>query len=192
MVFGQADLPESGDRQRPAGDPERRTTARALGEHLAAVVNVRDFGAMGDGVTDDAVAFAAAILAAQTRSSPVYMPASATPYVVGVPLTLDGVALVGEGAGSTLKLAASSGSALQVMGTGYRLSGLRLLGPGVNGVPGGPDDVDLSAVSLEGITIAAGAGRRYRPSSSAAAMVRLAGCGNKAMVRLISFFCNVE
>ncbi len=157
MVFGQADLPESGDASGLLVTPSGGTTARALGEHLAAVVNVRDFGAMGDGVTDDAAAFAAAILAAETRSSPVYVPASATPYVVGAPLTLDSVTLVGEGAGSTLKLAASSGSALQVMGTGPRLSGLRLLGPGVNGVPGGPADVDLSAVSLEGITIAAGA-----------------------------------
>ena len=157
MVFGQADLPESGDASGLLVTPSGGTTARALGEHLAAVVNVRDFGAMGDGVTDDAAAFAAAILAAETRSSPVYVPASATPYVVGAPLTLDSVTLVGEGAGSTLKLAASSGSALQVMGTGSRLSGLRLLGPGVNGVPGGPADVDLSAVSLEGITIAAGA-----------------------------------
>ena len=157
MAFGQADLPESGDASGLLVTPSGGTTARALGEHLATLVNVRDFGAMGDGVTDDAAAFAAAILAAQTRASPVYVPASATPYVVAAALTLDGVVLVGEGAGSTLKLAASTGSALRLMGTGSRLSGLRLLGPGVNGVPGGPADVDLSAVSLEGITIAAGA-----------------------------------
>ena len=44
--------------QRAAVTPSGGTTARALGEHLATLVNVRDFGAIGDGVTDDAAAFA--------------------------------------------------------------------------------------------------------------------------------------
>ena len=154
MVFGLADLPESGDASGLVVTPSGATTARALGEHLAALVNVRDFGAMGDGVTDDAAAFEAAILAAATRSSPVYVPASPTAYVLGATLTLDGVVMIGEGAGSTLKLAASSGSALELTGTGPRLGGLRLLGPGVNGVPSGPADVDLSAVSLDGLMVA--------------------------------------
>jgi Pectate lyase superfamily protein len=157
MVFGQAELPESGDASGLLVTPSGGTTARALGEHLAAMVNVRDFGAMGDGVTDDAAAFEAALLAAAARSSPVYVPASPTAYVLGATLTVDGVVLVGEGAGSTLKLAASSGSALELVGTGPRLSELRLLGPGVNGVPSGPADVDLSAVSLDGVTVVSGA-----------------------------------
>ncbi len=153
MAFGQAELPESGDASGLVVTASGGTTARALGEHLAALANVRDFGAMGDGVTDDAAAFAAAILAAVTRSSSVYVPASPTAYVLGASLTIDGVALVGEGAGSMLKLAASSGSALQLTGSGPRVGGLRLLGPGVNGVPSGPTHVDLSAVSLDGITV---------------------------------------
>ena len=117
MVFGQAELPSSGDASGLLVTPSGGTTARALGEHLAALVNVRDFGAIGDGVTDDAAAFQAAIATAQTRSSPVYVPASPTAYLLGATLTLDGVALVGEGAGSTLKLALSSGAALQLMGS---------------------------------------------------------------------------
>jgi hypothetical protein len=154
MAFGQADLPTNGDASGLLVTPSGGTTARALGEHLAALVNVRDFGAMGDGVTDDAAAFASAILAAKAHSTPLYVPASPTSYLLGATLTLDGVVLVGEGAGSTLKLAASSGSALQLTGTGPRLNGLRLLGPGVNGLPSGPADVNLSAVSLDGITVA--------------------------------------
>ena len=43
--------------QRVGVTPSGGTTARALGEHLATLVNVRDFGAVGDGVTDDAAAF---------------------------------------------------------------------------------------------------------------------------------------
>jgi hypothetical protein len=156
-VFGQADLPSNGDASGLLVTPSGGTTARALGEHLAALVNVRDFGAIGDGVTDDATAFAAAILAAQTRLAPVYVPASPTAYVLGANLTLDGVALVGEGAGSTLKLAATGGSALQLTGVGARLAALRLLGPGVNGMPSGPADVDLSAVNMDGITVLSGA-----------------------------------
>ncbi len=156
MVFGWAELPESGDASGLLVTPSGGTTGRALGEHLAALVNVRDFGAMGDGVTDDATAFQAAILAATTRSSPVYVPASPTAYVLGATLTLDSVVMTGEGAGSTLKLAAASGAAIQLTGTGPRLSGLRLLGPGVDGVPGGPGDVDLSVVGLDGITVESG------------------------------------
>jgi hypothetical protein len=156
MVFGETELPSSGDASGVLVTSSGGTTARALGEHLATLVNVRDFGAMGDGVTDDAVAFQAAIAAAQTRSSPVYVPASPTAYLLGATLTLDGVSMVGEGAGSTLKLALSSGSALQLMGNGPRLSGLRLLGPGVTSPPSGPADVDLSGVSLNGITVLSG------------------------------------
>ncbi len=99
----------------------------------------------------------AAILAAATRSSPVYVPASPTAYVLGASLTLDGVVLVGEGAGTTLKLATSTGAAIELTGSGPRVSGLRLLGPGVSGVPSGPADVDLSAVSLDGIMVASAA-----------------------------------
>jgi hypothetical protein len=156
MVFGPAELPSSGEASGLLVTPSGSTTARALGEHLAALVNVRDFGAVGDGVTDDTAAFQAAIAAAQTRSSPVYVPASPTAYVVGATLTLDGVPLLGEGAGSTLRLALSSGAGLQLMGSGPRLSGLRLLGPGASAVPSGPVDVDLSGVSLDGITVLSG------------------------------------
>src|SRR5687768_10603593 len=156
MVFGQAELPSSGDASGLLVTPSDGTTARVLGEHLAALVNVRDFGAIGDGVTDDAAAFQAAIATAQTRSSPVYVPASPTAYLLGAALTLDGVTLVGEGAGSTLKLALSSGAALQLIGSGPRLSGLRLLGPGASVVPSGPADVDLNGVNLDGIAILGG------------------------------------
>ena len=157
MAFGQSELPSSGDASGLLVTPSGGTTARVLGEHLAALVNVRDFGAVGDGVTDDAGAFQAAIATAQTRSSPVYVPASPTAYLLGASLTLDGVALVGEGAGSTLKLALSSGAALQLVGTGPRLSGLRLLGPGASAVPSSPADVDLSGISLDGVAILGGA-----------------------------------
>jgi Pectate lyase superfamily protein len=156
MVFGETELPSSGDASGVLVTSSGGTTARALGEHLATLVNVRDFGAMGDGATDDAAAFQAAIATALTSSSSVYVPASPTAYLLGAALMLDGVALVGEGSGSTLKLALPSGPALQLMGSGPRLSALRLLGPGVTAPPSVPADVDLSGVSLDAITVLSG------------------------------------
>ena len=69
VAFGEAELPTSGDASGVLVTPNGATTARSLGEHLAARVNVRDFGALGDGVTDDSAAFAAAITAAQSRAA---------------------------------------------------------------------------------------------------------------------------
>jgi hypothetical protein len=108
MVFGQSELPISGDASGQLVTPAGATTGRALGEHLAAVVNVRDFGAIGDGVSDDSAAFQAALAAAQVRSGVAYVPASPNPYVIGAALVLDGVGLVGDGPGSLLKLALAS------------------------------------------------------------------------------------
>ncbi len=157
MVFGQAELPNSGDGNGVMVTPAGASTARALGEHLAATVNVRDFGAIGDGVTDDSAAFQAAITAAQARSAVVTVPASATPYLIGASLVLDGVALLGDGPGSMLKLGLASGFALQLTGDAPRLAGLRLLGPGANVWPQSAADVDLSTVALDAVQIAAGA-----------------------------------
>ena len=156
MVFGQSELPISGDASGQLVTLAGATTARALGEHLAAVVNVRDFGAIGDGVSDDTAAFQAALTAAQARSCPVYVPASSNPYVIGAGLVLDGVRLIGDGPGSILKLALGS-FGLRLTGDAPRVADLRLLGPGANAWPEGAGNVDLSGVALDGVQIAAGA-----------------------------------
>ncbi len=157
MVFGQSELPISGDANGLLVTPAGATTARGLGEHLATIVNVRDFGAIGDGVSDDSVAFQAALLAAQARSGAVYVPASSNPYVIGVGLVVDGVALIGAGPGSMLKLGLAIGYGLQLTGDAPRLADLRLLGPGAGAWPSTAANVDLSGVALDGVQIAAGA-----------------------------------
>ncbi|MGH6919262.1 MAG: glycosyl hydrolase family 28-related protein, partial [Geminicoccaceae bacterium] len=126
-------------------------------EHTAALVNVRDFGALGDGVTDDSAAFVAAITAAQARAARVYVPASATPYVQGATLVLEGVTMIGDGAGSTLRVGLPSGAGIQLAGNGAGLIGLRVLGSGAAAWPGSAADVDLGAVALDGVRIASGA-----------------------------------
>lgn len=50
------------------------TTARTLANRFADVVNVKDFGAVGDGVTDDTSAIQAAFLAASSASREIYFP----------------------------------------------------------------------------------------------------------------------
>ena len=157
VAFGPAELPTGGDASGALVTPNGATTARALGEHLAAAVNVRDFGALGDGITDDSAAFAAAISAAQSRAAVVYVPASPTPYLLGASLVLDGTTMVGDGAGSTLKMGLPAARACSLRGSGAGLAGLRVLGPGASSWPESPSDVDLSAVALDGIRIASGA-----------------------------------
>jgi hypothetical protein len=157
MVFGQSELPISGDASGQLVTAAGAPTARALGEHLAAIVNVRDFGAIGDGVSDDSAAFQAALAAAQARSGAAYVPASSNAYLIGAGLVLDGVGLVGDGPGSLLKLALASGFGLQLAGDAPRVAGLRLLGPGADTWPQSAEDVDLGAVALNGIQLAAGA-----------------------------------
>jgi hypothetical protein len=163
-IFGQADLPDNGDASGAAVTAAGGITARALGEHLASAVNVRDFGAIGDGTTDDAAAVGAAVAAAAARKALIYVPASAGAYVLASGITLTGLRMVGDGPGSLLKLAPASGFGIQLAGSGAGLAGLRLLGPGASSWPEAASEVELSGISLDGIRIAAGAlaGRVFR------------------------------
>jgi pectate lyase-like protein len=190
VVFGETELPTSGDASGVLVTPNGAPTARSLGEHLAAAVNVRDFGALGDGITDDSAAFAAAVTAAQSRSARVYVPASATPYLLGTGLVLDGVVMLGDGPGSTLKTALASGAGLELSGSGAGLVALRVLGPGASNWPGSPADVDLSAMTPDGVRIASGA------ADAALRSVEIAGCatalaiegGTRAVVDCAFFY----
>ena len=71
------------------------TELRTLSERFSDVVNVKDFGAKGDGVTDDTAAIQAALL---LSIKPVYFPAGA--YVVSKTLNVkDYQSLIGEAGG---------------------------------------------------------------------------------------------
>lgn len=84
------------------------TTQRTLGERFADVVNVRDFGAKGDGQHDDTEAFRAAGDAA-TEGGTIYVPAGT--YVLGGRIFTKPVNFVGAGQGATiLKIEASGDS----------------------------------------------------------------------------------
>ena len=97
-------------------------TPQALNSRSGLVFNVKDpdFGAVGDGATDDTAAIQAAInaitnatgtlgVAPFTAGGVVYIPPSDNPYIISSPLILDrSVWLIGGGPGSMLYLADSS------------------------------------------------------------------------------------
>lgn len=97
---------------------------RPIRDKLADRVSVKDFGAAGDGVSDDTLAFHAALTAAKAVEVP------AGTYRLTNTLTLAyGQTLTGVGQASVLKAAAGAGFDLIHLPDGYAtLSGLRLEG----------------------------------------------------------------
>jgi len=74
------------------------TESRNLQDRFADVINVKDFGAVGDGVADDTAAIQAAIDFAATDKKNVFIPASNNEYIVSSTLTIpQGVFVIGEG-----------------------------------------------------------------------------------------------
>ena len=75
------------------------TTARSLADRFADVVNVLDYGATGDGVTDDTTAIQNAASAATAASKPLYAPAGTYRMTTGITVTHG---LIGDGPSDTI------------------------------------------------------------------------------------------
>jgi hypothetical protein len=119
--------------------PYTGAVSRTVNAKLAEAISVKDFGAVGDGVTDDSVAIKAAIA---RNAGAVRFPAG-TYYVAAPPLVVPKpITLIGEGAYiSTIKCNVSTGSTKACIvfagvDTSNRISGgmmdLRILGPNFN------------------------------------------------------------
>lgn len=67
--------------------------AGTIQAQMAATVSVRDYGASGDGITDDSAAFQAAIVTAKEAGCPVYVPPGR--YAISRTLTLEGIGMTG-------------------------------------------------------------------------------------------------
>jgi hypothetical protein len=77
------------------------TTARNLVTREADVVNVKDFGAVGDGVTDDTAAIQAAINSTATNNKLIFLPEGQY-LIAGLTVAHSNFALIGSGASSVL------------------------------------------------------------------------------------------
>lgn len=106
-------------------------------------INVKDFGATGDGVTDDATAFQLALNAAAARGNAFVWLAPAATYKCGSGLTIDTnkVGIIGNGAtvtfatmttGSALTITQSNadGNARNAFNHVHPISGVTFVGPG--------------------------------------------------------------
>jgi hypothetical protein len=106
------------------------TTARWMSDRAADVVNVKDFGAVGDGVTDDTAAINAAIATGKVVRIPADFVALFTPPLL---VDVDGVSIVGDNRyTSVLKPTATAQPAI-VIGRnrdtfGVHIENLKLLG----------------------------------------------------------------
>lgn len=79
------------------------------------VVSVKDFGAVGDGVTNDASAVQAAIDVCETLKKPLFFPAGTYYMTSGITVQQKEVHIIGEGSESTiLEFNVSSGVAMDV------------------------------------------------------------------------------
>jgi len=108
------------------------TTARTLANRFADVVNVKDFGAVGDGVADDTVAIQAAINSIGSKGGLVYFPAGT--YLVSSTITIskDKTYLQGQGNNSIITRNTDYGNTFVF--TGNTTTGLNLFDVGISDI----------------------------------------------------------
>ena len=103
--------------------------ARTVATRLNDVISVKNYGAIGDGVTDDTTAFQNALTHAGTRKAAVYVPGTASSYVTTDTLVVpDGVTIYGDGYGSCIRITTVDKNVLR-LGSDTVVRGLRLKVP---------------------------------------------------------------
>jgi polygalacturonase len=115
------------------------TTTRSLATRFAEVVNVKDYGATGDGVTDDTVAIQAALDA----NKPIYIPTGTYKITTTLEVTGQNVHITGDGKESildTASLAVDELYAIKING-----DGLTLLETNPTAITAGDTEITLSS-----------------------------------------------
>ena len=94
------------------------TTSRTLASYFGDVFNVKNYGAIGDGTTDDTTAIQAAINAAQTAGAgQVWFPAGTYKITGTLSITKNKISLLGAGVGATtLNFANGASDCITVVG----------------------------------------------------------------------------
>lgn len=92
-----------------------------------APVNVRDYGATGNGTTDDYVALQAAITAAQATNASLYIPEGTYYYTSALTIS-DALVITGDGYGSQLKPNIASGNNIFINSSNVLVEKIRMEG----------------------------------------------------------------
>ena len=102
------------------------TTARSLANRFADVVNVKDFGAVGDGVTDDTAAIQAAINSLSSGGT-VLLPCGIYKTSSAINVSIAGIIIAGENRSKTIIRTTSATSNVIVLNAGnVGISNLRI------------------------------------------------------------------
>jgi hypothetical protein len=111
------------------------SVVRAAQARAAEVINVKDFGAVGDGVTNDRAAINAAITAANSGNiKTVYFPASANAYMVGSSIALaSNITLYAYPGTVTVKITGANASSPVLFTTGAGVSNVMVYGLTIDG-----------------------------------------------------------
>lgn len=134
------------------------------------LVNVKDFGAIGDDVADDTAAFVAAISSARTRGIPVFIPKGT--FKVTAPIELgSGTALWGVSPATSRIRSAHNGATFTTSTPGVRtynwnVQGLTLLGPGRTVAEASGLDLDSVSTSAFRDVVVSGYGKGVRMRST--------------------------
>lgn len=124
----------------PTGTSSTATTQDAI--NRAKAVNVQtDFGAKGDGSTDDQAAINSAAVAAIAQHRNLYIPGSATPYKISAEIAIgigaSGLTIFGDGADVSILNQVTAGShGIHFLTTGsvyenIHVQGIQIQGPGI-------------------------------------------------------------
>jgi hypothetical protein len=103
------------------------TAPRTLANRFADVANVRDFGAIGDGVADDTAAIQAAInsIPAHPLGGSVYLPTGT--YKVSAPILVNkSVYFYGDGYGTNIQTSSATANVLVASAERFHVSNLRI------------------------------------------------------------------
>jgi hypothetical protein len=157
--------------------PEPGAVARPVADKLADIVSAKDFGARGDGVTDDTEALRTAIVAAQSNSRSLFIPAGN--YLIRGLTLSGGIDIYGDGAPlNSILTYSGTGAALHLENAGGRLRNLSIASAG--NASAGIELVRASELYLDHIEVGGS------PKTRFAAGVRLTESGGVTFEHYVS------
>jgi len=149
------------------------TTARSLANRFADVVNVKDFGAVGDGVADDTAAIQAAINSLSSGGS-AFFPRGV--YLTSAELIVDtaGITLEGQGCGDKLFTSSGAASVIRSSATTGSVIRFKRIGCCISNISIDSTSARSSATRDTGSTTY-NAGLRFEADDQAGSSFRVAG-----------------